>query len=227
MSAETARDIVVAIDGPAGAGKSTVAKIVAQRLGLRYLDTGAMYRCVALLASREGLGPEQAEQVATLAEPSEIRFGDGDPQPVYLNGEEVTLLIRTPELSQLASALSAHSAIRQVLARRQMKIVAEGGYVLEGRDTTSVVAPNAEVKVYLTASIEERAERRRKEMEARGESVDLNDLMKQIAERDARDINRADSPLRRVPDALAVETYGLTPEQVAEKIIERALSVSR
>lgn len=227
MSAETARDIVVAIDGPAGAGKSTVAKIVARRLGLRYLDTGAMYRCVALLASREGLGPNEAEQVATLAEPSEIRFGDGDPQPVYLNGEEVTLLIRTPELSQLASALSAHSAIRQVLARRQMMIVAEGGYVLEGRDTTSVVAPNAEVKVYLTASIEERAERRRKEMEARGESVDLNDLMKQIAERDARDINRADSPLRRVPDALAVETYGLTPEQVAEKIIERALSVSR
>ncbi len=218
--------ITVAIDGPAGAGKSTVAKQVAKALGLRYLDTGAMYRCVALLASRAGLGAEDGEAAASLATESQIAFGAGDPPAILLNDEDVSSQIRSMEMSNLASALSAHPAVRHVLANQQIAIVAEGGYVLEGRDTTSVVAPNAEVKVYLTASIEERAERRRKELVAKGESVGLNELMRQIAERDARDINRADSPLTRVPDALAIETFGLTPEQVAEIIIAKARSVT-
>lgn len=217
------RPIVIAIDGPAGAGKSTVAKIVAAELGLSYLDTGAMYRCVALLAKRAGLGEGDAEEVAALAERSKIKFL---PDAVLLDGEDVTKAIRTPDLANLASALSAKPAIRKVLASRQRQIILEGGYVLEGRDTTSVVAVDAEVKVYLTASIEERAERRRSELVATGHEVTLGELMKQIAERDARDMNRPDSPLIRVPDALAIETYGLTPRQVAEKIIERARSVT-
>ncbi|MBL8059312.1 MAG: (d)CMP kinase [Chthonomonas sp.] len=214
---------MIAIDGPAGAGKSTVAKIVAAELGLSYLDTGAMYRCVALLAKRAGLGEGDAEEVAALAERSKIKFL---PDAVLLDGEDVTKAIRTPDLANLASALSAKPAIRKVLASRQRQIILEGGYVLEGRDTTSVVAVDAEVKVYLTASIEERAERRRSELVATGHEVTLGELMKQIAERDARDMNRPDSPLIRVPDALAIETYGLTPRQVAEKIIERARSVT-
>lgn len=222
----SARAIVVAIDGPAGAGKSTVAKRVAEVLGLKYLDTGAMYRCVGLLAIRAGLTDQDGDRAAELARESEITFGDGVPPRVLLNGEDVSDLIRTPELSHWASALSAHSAVRNVLATQQKEIVAEGGYVLEGRDTTSVVAPNAEVKVYLTASIEERADRRRKEMLQKGEDIELNVLMAQIAERDSRDINRADSPLRRVHDALAIETFGLTPDEVAEKIIERARVVT-
>lgn len=217
------RPIVVAIDGPAGAGKSTVAKMVASALGLRYLDTGAMYRCVALLAKRAGLTENDGEEAAALAERSKIKFL---PDAVLLDGEDVTKAIRTPELAHLASALSAKPAIRKVLASRQRQIILEGGYVLEGRDTTSVVAPDAEVKVYLTASIEERAERRRKEMIAAGHEASLGELIKQIAERDARDMNRSDSPLIRVPDALAIETYGLTTQEVASKIIERARSVT-
>lgn len=217
------KPIVVAIDGPAGAGKSTVAKLVASALKLRYLDTGAMYRCVALLAKRAGLKESESEEVAALAERSKIKFiEDG----VLLDGEDVTKAIRTPELSNLASSLSAKPAIRRVLASRQRQIILEGGYVLEGRDTTSVVAPDAEVKVYLTASIEERAERRRKDLVATEHEVSVGELMKQIAERDARDMNRSDSPLIRVPDAMVIETYGLTPHEVAEKIIERARSVT-
>lgn len=218
--------IVVAIDGPAGAGKSTVAKLVAHELGLRYLDTGAMYRCVALLAERKGLGPEDGSEAAEIAKMCHVEFGDGDPQPVFLNGENVTQLIRTPELSELASALSAHSEVRAILAAQQKEIVNRGGCVLEGRDTTSVTAIHAEVKIFLTASLEERAIRRQKELEARGVPVDYSDLLKQIAERDHRDYTRADSPLTKVPDAHVVETFGLTPQQVAEAIVLIARTVT-
>lgn len=224
--ADQPKAITVAIDGPAGAGKSTVAKMVAKALGLKMLDTGAMYRCAALLAARNGLGAQDGDAVAEHLKESQIQFEEGAPIRVILNGEEVTGAIRTPEMSDLASALSAHPPIRAILAEQQKQIVAQGGYVLEGRDTTSVVAPHAEVKVYLTASIEERAERRWKELHAKGMPVEIDELIRQIAERDARDMNRADSPLRRVPDALVVETFGLTPEEVAQRIIERARAVA-
>jgi len=214
---------VIAIDGPAGAGKSTVAKMLASRLGLHYLDTGAMYRCLALAASRNGLGAEQGDAAAALCQTLDIHFGDGDPQPVFLNNEDVTRLIRTPEIAELASALSAHSPVRAVLANRQKEIVAQGGYTLEGRDTTTVVAPNATLKVFLTASLEERTNRRLKELEAKGSAPEANELARQISERDHRDRTRDDSPLTQAPDAVLVETYGLTPEQVVEQI-EAALT---
>lgn len=217
---------MVAIDGPAGAGKSTVAKLVAKELGLHYLDTGAMYRCVALLAQRLGILAHEGQRAADVAKSCHIEFGDGDPQSVLLNGEDVTQLIRTPELSELASALSAHSDVRAILAAEQIDIVNRGGCVLEGRDTTSVTAKNAEVKIFLTASLEERAIRRQKELEARGMTVDYSELLKQIAERDHRDYTRADSPLTKVPDAHVVETFGLTPAQVAEAIVRIARSVT-
>jgi CMP/dCMP kinase len=210
--------IVIAIDGPAGAGKSTVSKILAKDLGIRYLDTGAMYRCLALKALEIGLTSDQGEEASKLLETLEIGFGTGDPQPVFLNGEDVTLQIRTPQIGELASALSQHSSIRKQMVYRQQEIVAEGGVVLEGRDVTTVVAPNATLKVFLTASLEERAKRRQSEFISSGAATSFTDVRNQIEQRDHRDINRDDSPLKVAEDAVIVETAGKNPQSVADEI---------
>jgi len=217
-------DLVVAIDGPAGAGKSTVAKLVASQLGLRYLDTGAMYRAFAFVASRAGIGREDQAGAEALAATVQVSFGPGEPQRVIINGEDVTDSIRTPEISDLASALSVLPGVRRALVEQQKQIVAGGGVVLEGRDTTSVIAPDAEVKVFLTASLEERAIRRAKELQQRGSEVPLEELTRQIAERDHRDYTRDNSPLVRVPGVHVLETYGLAPAEVANVIIAIAKS---
>ena len=208
--------LVIAIDGPAGAGKSTVAKALAKELGLKYLDTGAMYRALALAASRQGLGASDGDRAAALAQQVEISFGEGNPPPVLLDGEDVSGLIRTPEIGELASALSTHSGVRQALVARQQAMVAEGGYTLEGRDVTTVVAPNAQVKVYLTASLEERSKRRHLELGEK--SPDYEEMRKQIQTRDTRDITREDSPLTVAPGAHVIESGCLTVEHVVEKI---------
>ena len=211
--------LVIAIDGPAGAGKSTVAKALAKDLGLRYLDTGAMYRALALVASRIGLGPESGEAAAQMAESLEIAFGAGDPPSIWIGDEDVTTQIRTPEIGELASALSTHSGVRRVMVQRQQAMVADGGYTLEGRDVTTVVAPNAQVKVYLTASLEERAKRRHLEMEQKGlGELEYSELRKQMQTRDHRDITREDSPLAVAPGATIVESGGLPIEGVVERI---------
>lgn len=211
--------LVIAIDGPAGAGKSTVAKALAKDLGLRYLDTGAMYRALALAASRIGLGPESGEAAAQMAESLEIAFGAGDPPSIWIGDEDVTTQIRTPEIGELASALSTHSGVRRVMVQRQQAMVADGGYTLEGRDVTTVVAPNAQVKVYLTASLEERAKRRHLEMEQKGlGELEYSELRKQMQTRDHRDITREDSPLAVAPGATIVESGGLPIEGVVERI---------
>jgi CMP/dCMP kinase len=217
--------LTIAIDGPAGSGKSTVAKRLARLLGLRFLDTGAMYRCVALLAQRAGLGPDDGEEAARLAECAEIAFREGDPQRVLLSGEDVTEAIRSGPVGELASALSAHSAVRRVLTGRQKQIVAAGGYTLEGRDTTTVIAPDAEVKVFLTASVAVRARRRWEELRAKGEEADLAEVERSIAERDHRDSTRADSPLRVAEDALVLDTSDLTVDEVVERICAQVRSV--
>jgi cytidylate kinase len=219
--------LTIAIDGPAGSGKSTVAKILAKEFGLRFLDTGAMYRCVALLASRAGLGPGDGEQAAGLASDSRIEFGEGDPQRVILNGENVTDKIRTLEIGELASSLSAHSSVRRVLAERQKAIVKEGGFTLEGRDTTTVIAVNAQVKVYLTASVEERARRRCEELRAKGEDANFEEVRLAIEERDRRDMTRADSPLKVADDAHVIDTTDLTVEEVVAKVRSLALEAMR
>ena len=215
-------NLVVALDGPAGAGKSTVARMAAHALGLTLLDTGAMYRCVGLACLRAGLNLEDSHSTSELGETIDIQFEPGDPQRVLLNGEDVTDAIRTPEVSQAASKVSTHSSVRRDLVRRQKSLVAQGGCVLEGRDTTTVVAPEAQVKIFLTASVEERARRRWVELSDRGASMSLQEVVLDVISRDYRDYTRADSPLALGEDVTLLETFGLSPDQVAEKIISLA-----
>ncbi len=205
--------LVIAIDGPAGAGKSTIAKLLASRLELRYLDTGAMYRALALKASRTGV---EGAAAADLMSDTTIAFGPGEPQRVLLDGEDITTAIRTAEIGEAASALSSHPPVRRAMVALQQEFVAEGGVVLEGRDTTTVVAPNAGLKLYLTASLEERAKRRSTE---RGDTEAFERTRSEIELRDHRDITRDDSPLSVAPGAHVIETATLSIDEVLEKVV--------
>lgn len=211
---------VIAIDGPAGAGKSTVSKLISSRLGLRYLDTGAMYRAIAVQAQREGVSVHDSAAIASIASRSEISFEPGNPQRVLLNGEDLTDNIRTLEIGELASALSVHGEVRKILVRQQQSIIAGGGYVLEGRDATTVIAPNADLKIYLTASLDERSRRRSLELAEKGHPNNIAAIREAVASRDERDSNRADSPLQIAPDAVVIDSLGLTPDQVVDKILK-------
>jgi cytidylate kinase len=195
--------MIVAIDGPAGAGKSTVARAVARRLGFTYLDTGAMYRCVGLAAGR--LGAEPGEIAASLS----IELGDG----VRLGGEDVSEAIRSPEISQAASRAAADPRVRAAMVAEQRRLMAHGDWVAEGRDIGSVVAPGAEVKVFLTADPRERARRRAAQL-----GLDVEAVLAEQRERDSRDAQREHSPLLAAADAVTLDTTGLGFEQVVERI---------
>jgi CMP/dCMP kinase len=202
--------MVIAIDGPAGAGKSTVARALAEALGFTYLDSGAMYRCVALAALRADLDLEDADAIGRLADRLEIAFADGR---VTLGGEDVGEAIRAPEVTAAASRVSVHPQVRAAMVARQRELIAAGRYVAEGRDIGTVVSPEAPLKVFLTASDDERARRRAAET---GEHA--ADVLAAHAERDARDREREHGALRPAGDALEIDTTGLGIDEVVARL---------
>ena len=216
-----ARPTLVVIDGPAGAGKTTVARRVARALGVPLLDTGAIYRTVALVARRRGIAWDDAPALGELCDRFPITFGDdgNGGQTVCFAGEDVTAAIRTPEISQGASKVSAVAAVRAALLGIQ-RALATGGCVAEGRDMGTVVFPDAPFKFFLTADLRTRALRRRTELLAsHGTAESLDEVERDVAERDARDSTREAAPLRQADDATAVDTSGLTLDQVVERVL--------
>jgi cytidylate kinase len=214
--------IVVTIDGPAGAGKSSVAKRLARRLGYRLLDTGAIYRAVALVARRRGVAWTDAPALAEVARTLDITFDFvDDTNHVFLAGADESAAIRTPEISQGASQVSAHRAVRDALLELQRRLGAGGGVVVEGRDTGTVVFPAAEAKFFLTASEEERARRRAAEL---GGGVDLARTLAEIRERDQRDASRDVAPMVPAPDAVLVDSSAQTLEQVVDSLAGQVAS---
>jgi cytidylate kinase len=215
------KGMVIAIDGPAASGKSTTAKLVAQKLGYLYIDTGAMYRAMALKALQNGVTLSDSDAVAKLVESTTIDQRPGpDGIRTLLDGRDVSQDIRTPEMSLAASDISAISTVRQRLVKLQQEMGRQGGVVMEGRDITTVVFPDADIKVFMKADITQRARRRLEELKAKGAECRLEDIEKQIAERDAQDSQRADSPLTCTPDSLVIDTSALSIEQQVEKVLE-------
>lgn len=209
---------VIAIDGPAGAGKSTIAKLLAERLGFQYLDTGAMYRAVALAIKEANIPPEDEKEVEKLL--SEITL-DLDGERIILNGRDVSNLIRTQEIDLLSSAVSRLEVVRKHLTRLQREFASKRDVVAEGRDMGTVVFPDSPYKFFLTATAQERARRRKKQLEMRGENVLYEIILKQIKKRDEQDSGRAIAPLRQAEDAEAIDTTGKTIEEILDEIIRR------
>jgi cytidylate kinase len=222
---------VVAIDGPAGAGKSTVTKHVADALGYLLVDTGALYRAVALAAQRASVAWDDAAALGALAyrlvAERAVELGDQKTQgfAVKLRGEDVSLAIREPSVSQGASKVSAVPAVREALLNMQRQAGASGGVVLEGRDIGTVVFPEADAKFFLTASVDVRARRRFEELVARGGSPELAEVEREVAERDLRDSTRPIAPLRQAADAVGIDSSALSIEQVVARIVKRVREV--
>jgi len=218
--------MIVAIDGPAGSGKSTVAKALARRLHMHYLDTGAMYRSVALAATQRGIALDDVEALATLAREIRIAFEHdevtGLPTRVMVDGDDVTLAIRTPQIDDAVSAVARLPQVRAAMVPIQRDESASGGLVAEGRDIGTVVFPDAELKVYLTASAEERARRRHIELADRGELIGADAVRERMDARDTADSSREAAPLAAAKDAVLLDTTGLTIDEVVERIARLA-----
>jgi len=218
--------MIIAIDGPAGSGKSTVAKHVARSLGFHYLDTGAMYRAVAYRVLSQGLRPSDESAAVAVALSEEVSFGHepGEPLPsrVFIGGQDVTEAVRTPEVDEAVSAVAKLPRVREAMVRQQRHLAQADDIVVEGRDIGTVVFPDAELKVYLTASPEERARRRAAQQVARGLSVDENAVRESLLRRDAADEGRDHSPLAAAGDAVAVDTTGMTLDEVVAEVARLA-----
>ena len=214
--------VSIAIDGPAGAGKSTIARAIAERLGYFYVDTGALYRAVGLYATANGIETTDEAGVERLLMSAkvELRHDKSGTQRVYLNGYDVSEEIRRPEISMAASNVSALPAVRQFLFALQQNLAMEHNVVMDGRDIGTVVLPRAQVKIFLTASVEDRARRRFDELTAKGRSVTYEEVLEDIRKRDESDTNRAIAPLKQARDALLVDTTGNTLERSIDILLK-------
>jgi len=211
----------IAIDGPVAAGKSTIARLIADRLRFTYIDSGAMYRALAWKAHQRGICVNEVDRVTALLNEVQI---DLKPQPgginrVLVNDQDITHHIRTQQIGELASKLSELPEVRRKMVLLQQQMAQAGGVVMEGRDIQTIVLPNAEVKIFLTAPAEERARRRLLELQERGHTADLEAVLCEITARDERDSNREHSPLRAAPDSVHIDTWGLTIEQVVQRVL--------
>lgn len=210
----------IAIDGPAGAGKSTIAKAVAKKLQIIYVDTGAMYRAMALYMIREKVDPTDAAAISAKCRDADITIAyEGNEQVVYLNSENVNPYLRTEEVGNMASTTSVQPEVRKKLVELQQMLAAKTDCIMDGRDIGTCVLPNAQVKIYLTASSEVRARRRYDELTAKGETCDLAKIKADIEDRDYRDMHREHSPLKQAEDAILVDTSDMTIEEVIEHIM--------
>jgi CMP/dCMP kinase len=213
----TRRGLVVALDGPSGAGKSSAGRALASRLGYTYIDTGAMYRALALKAMRAGAALDSETQLLPLAQQVRIELSEGQ---VHLDGEDVTTAIRSQEVSGAASSVSVHPGVRREMVARQQAMGEAGAVVLDGRDIATAVFPDAEVKIYVDADPRVRAERRHAELRAAGQEADLAAVEREVRERDWNDSHRADSPLTRAPEAVRIDTTGLSLDEVVARMLE-------
>lgn len=212
--------LIVAIDGPAGSGKSTVTHLLARKLGYVHIDTGALYRSIALKAREQNVSYDDAPALGRLARDARLEFQwlNDDRNHVFLDGRNVSVLIRTPEISMAASKISAYTEVRAALLELQRGMGRQGGVVLEGRDIGTVVFPNAHAKFFLTASVDSRARRRAVELEDKGVYLDFEEVKKQVVDRDRGDTERKNAPLRKAADAIEVDTTNMTVEQVVEHL---------
>lgn len=211
----------IAIDGPAGAGKSTIAKLVAKKKGYIYVDTGAMYRGLAIHFLKKGIAPDDIPAIEAACDDADVTIGyENGMQQVYLNGENITAILRNEEVGDMASKSSGIPKVRATLMDLQQTMARTKDVVMDGRDIGTVVLPNADVKVYLTASVECRAKRRYLELQEKGVECNLEEIAKDIEERDYRDIHRETSPLMQAEDAVLVDSSDMTIEEVADAIIK-------
>lgn len=212
--------INIAIDGPSGAGKSTISKLAAEKFGFIYVDTGALYRAVGLYAVRCGIDPKNAEQSENILKHAfiEMAYVNGS-QRVYLNGDDVTDDIRTPQISKAASDISAHTSVRKYLLDTQRKLAAENNVIMDGRDIGTTILPEAQIKIFLTASPEDRAQRRYEELAAKGENVTYEEVLSDLKQRDYNDSHRSASPLKVADDAIVIDTTGNTLEESVNIVV--------
>lgn len=213
------KQIKVAIDGPAGAGKSTIAKAVAHRLGIFYVDTGAMYRAIALKTLRSSISIDQEEEVGQMVQQTEIVLEHSEARRVFCDGEDVTIAIRNPEVSRVVSKIATYPIVRERLVQLQRQEAARGAVIMDGRDIGTVVLPEADLKIFLTASPEERANRRWLELCHSGKELSLAEVQQDMEKRDRQDSEREVAPLVAAADALIIDTTGLSIDEIVDQII--------
>jgi len=220
------KKLVVAIDGPAASGKSTTARILAERLGYIYVDTGAMYRAMTLKVLQHRLDLDDVAGITALALNTEIRLGrEGTRLKILLDGADVTAAIRKPAVTNAVSAVSALPPVRELMVREQRRLGREGGVVLEGRDIGTVVFPDADVKIYMVADVSQRARRRKKDLQQQGIEIEVDQIRKEILDRDRKDSQRDHSPLKQASDAITIDTSELTIDQQVDQILHHIQNV--